>query len=232
MGSAGEASPRATRGSTSPFLVAHRAGNDPRDARIARLPAGSLVEADLRLRRNTIEVRHLKAAWPLPVLWDRWRVAAAWRHRLTLRELLDAAPSELELVLDLKGHRSRLATLVRETIAPRLDHRAVTVCARHWSMLEHFDDLPVRRVHSVGSSRQLARVLDRAAHQRVEAVSIHERLLDTQVTRALRERVDVVMTWPVNAPERARELLRLGVDGLITDVPETIAPCLAGAARA
>ncbi|MGH3143537.1 MAG: hypothetical protein ACRDO9_10460 [Gaiellales bacterium] len=25
------------------------------------------------------------------------------------------------------------------------------------------------------------------------------------------------MTWPVNRPERARELLRLGVDGLITD---------------
>jgi glycerophosphoryl diester phosphodiesterase len=34
---------------------------------------------------------------------------------------------------------------------------------------------------------------------------------------ALSEIADVIMAWPVNEPERARALLRLGVAGLITD---------------
>jgi glycerophosphoryl diester phosphodiesterase len=34
---------------------------------------------------------------------------------------------------------------------------------------------------------------------------------------SVREIADLVMAWPVNEPERARALLRLGVGGLITD---------------
>jgi len=230
MGPAGEASPRASRGKASPFLVAHRAGNDIHDVRSLRLATGSLVEADLRIRKGRIEVRHLKGAWPLPVLWDRWRLAPAWGHRLSLPALLAAAPHELELLLDLKGSRRRLAELVRDVLVPHLPARRVTVCARDWGLLDAFRDLPVRRVLSVGSTRQLERLLERYAGTRIDGVSIHERLLDAHAVRALRELADVVMTWPVNAPERARELLRLGVDGLITDDPRSIAPCLGSAA--
>jgi hypothetical protein len=229
MGVAREASPRAARGTRSPFLIAHRAGNDLDRARDLRLPPGSLIEADLRLRNDTVEVRHLKAAWPLPLLWDRWRLAAGWRPRLSLDQLLDAAPADVELVLDLKGRRARLATLVRAAIVSRLPERRLTVCARHWPMLDVVRDLPVRRVHSVGSARQLERLLSRHPHERLDGVSIHERLLDAHAVRALRNRAETIMTWPVNAPERARELLRLGVDGLITDVPAAIAPCVTGA---
>lgn len=228
MGSAREASPPAPRGQVSPFLVAHRAGNDIHDVRGMGESSVLLAEADLRLRRGRIEVRHLKAAWPLPLLWDRWRVAPSWRHRLSLRQLLDAAPPGLELMLDLKGRRRLLAERVRDELAHDVPGRRVTVCSRDWGLLETLGDLPVRRIHSVGSSRQLARLLERYQGSRLDGVSIHERLLDGHAVRALRELADVVMTWPVNAPERARELLRLGVDGLITDDPGAIAPCLAG----
>ena len=50
-----------------------------------------LVEADLHLRRGRIEVRHLKTLGPLPLLWDRWRLAPGWRPRLELGALLAAA---------------------------------------------------------------------------------------------------------------------------------------------
>jgi glycerophosphoryl diester phosphodiesterase len=120
-------------------------------------------------------------------------------------------------VLDLKGPRIELATGVLETLKAHLGERRFTVCARCWRLLEPFAGTPVRRVHSVGSARQLQDVLRRFAHERIEAVSIHERLLDKTSVDSLREVADVIMTWPVNGPERARALLGLGVDGLITD---------------
>jgi glycerophosphoryl diester phosphodiesterase len=63
----------------------------------------------------------------------------------------------------------------------------------------------------------LRRLESRFAGKRLDGISIHERLLDRDSVASMRMIADVIMTWPVNVPERARELLRLGVDGLITD---------------
>jgi hypothetical protein len=136
---------------------------------------------------------------------------------LQLVELLAASSPGTELVLDLKGPRMRLAERVLDTIRPHLDERRFTVCARWWRLLEPFAGTPVRRVHSVGSARQLRRMLRRFSDQRLQGVSIHERLADRETIASLREIAEVVMAWPVNQPERARALLGLGIDALITD---------------
>jgi hypothetical protein len=200
-----------------PFLVAHRAGNRLADLRFAEELGVGLVEADIRLFRGRLEVRHLKTVGPLPILWDRWELAAPWRPRLDLGDLLEATAPETELLLDLKGVRLELAARVLDAIAPHLGSRRFTICARRWRLLAPFADLPVRRVHSVGSRRQLNRLLRRIGQGRLEAISIHQNLLDRESVATLRTVADCIMTWPVNHPERARELLGLGVDGLITD---------------
>ena len=120
-------------------------------------------------------------------------------------------------MLDLKGSRVRLAERVREAIDPYLGARRFTVCARRWRLLDTFTGLPVRRLHSIGTARQLQRFLERFATERLDGVSIHEQLLEPDSVASLRAIADVLMTWPVNAPARAQELLLLGVDGLITD---------------
>jgi hypothetical protein len=202
--------------------VAHRAGNRLADLEEAQRLRGALVEADVRLYRGRLEIRHLKTVGPLPILWDRWTLAAPWSQRLQLHTLLEATAAETELVLDLKGRRMRLSERVLEALGPYLGRRPFTVCARHWRLLEPFADAPVRCAHSVGNGRQLRRLLQRGG-ARVEGVSIHERLLDTETATQLRQVAGMIMTWPVNHPERARELLRLGIDGLITDDAVTIA---------
>jgi glycerophosphoryl diester phosphodiesterase len=154
---------------------------------------------------------------PVPLLWDRWELRARRRSQLELQELLDATAADTELVLDLKGPRIELAEGILRALEPHLGERRFTVCARCWRLLEPFAGTPVRRVHSVGSARQLREVLRCFAHERIEGVSIHERLLDKASVDSLREVADVIMTWPVNRPDRARALLGLGVDGLITD---------------
>ena len=216
-----------------PFLVAHRAGNHLERLRAAEAEhRGAVVEADVNLFRGRLEIRHMKTLGPLPVLWDRWELASPRRPRLLLSELLAAAAPTTELMLDLKGKNPRLAERVVETLHPYLGTRRLTICTRTWPLLEAFEGLPVRRIHSVGTARQLRMLLERAGGARLDGVSIHERLLDLTAVTELRRVAGVVMTWPVNDLARATELVRLGVDGLISDRPGAISGLAAPEAAA
>ena len=220
----------ARSGIAAPFVVAHRAGNQLDRLREAERLGVALVEADVRLFRGRPEIRHLKSVGPLPLYWDRWAFASPFRRSLVLAELLAATRPETELMLDLKGRDPRLAAIVRTELEPYLPERRFAVCARSWELLEAFDDLSVRRFASVGSRRQLRALLARYAQTGVDGVSIHERLLDARVVAELRPVAGLVLTWPVNAPARARELVGLGVDGLISDRAGLIAPLAAAGA--
>ena len=57
----------------------------------------------MRLFAGRLEIRHEKTVGPIPILWDRWKLAAPWSPRLLLDDLLDAAADDTELLLDLKG---------------------------------------------------------------------------------------------------------------------------------
>jgi glycerophosphoryl diester phosphodiesterase len=205
-------------------VVAHRSGNSLDALRAAEALGVRTVEADVHLYRGRLEVRHLKTLGPVPLLWDRWRLASPRARRLLLPELLQAVTAPTELVLDLKGRNRRLAERVLSELAPRLaDGRGVTICARSWPLLEPFAGVErVRLVHSVGNARQLARLRRRLDGRRIQGISIHERLLDSRRAHELREVADLVLTWPVNTVERARELGSWGVDGLISDRPDVV----------
>lgn len=199
------------------FVVAHRAGNDLAHLRAAERLGVGLVEADVRLWRGRLEVRHLKTVGPVPILWDKWTLANPLAPRLHLRDLLHEARVETHFLLDLKGRDRRLAELVREALP---GGRPVTVCARSRRLLEPLADLDwVRLFQSVGSRRQLRKLLRTEDGLLLDGVSIHERLLDEHVVEALRRCGPIVMSWPVNSLERARELARLGIHGLISDDP-------------
>lgn len=214
----------------APFVVAHRAGNCLDRLREAERLGVALVEADVRLFHGRPEIRHLKTVGPLPFYWDRWQLASPFRRTLTLPELLRASAGTTELMLDLKGSDVRLSEIVRAGIEPYLPDRRFTVCARSWGLLDTFEGLPVRRFASVGSRRQIGHLVRRFAGSRLDGVSIHERLLDARVVAELRSVAGLVLTWPVNVPGRASELLRMGVDGLISDHVGEIAPLAAAPA--
>lgn len=211
-------------GSADPaFIVAHRAGNALERLRASEEAGLGFAEADVHLFRGRLEVRHLKTVGPLPLFWDRWELAAPWRPRLLLEELLAAASPSTELLIDLKGRSPRLAERVGQALTPYLGERRLTVAARSWPLLECFAGLPVRRLHSVGTAKQLRALVREFADQRLDGVTIHARLLDAVAVAELRRIAGVVLTWPVNDAGRARELLALGVDGLITDRPHELA---------
>src|SRR5688572_32073782 len=119
-----------------PFVVAHRAGNDLDRLRSAAALGLPLAEADVHLHRGRLEVRHLKTAGPLPVLWDRWKLASARAPRLELETLLSAGAGGPELMLDLKGHDRQLPGRLLRALALTEPGRRVTVCSQDWSLLE------------------------------------------------------------------------------------------------
>jgi glycerophosphoryl diester phosphodiesterase len=215
---------------SGPFVVAHRAGNDLRSLRRAESAKVAVIEADLHLYAGRVEVRHLRTLGPVPVLWDRWKLAPPWAPRLLLDRLLQtAAPSTL-LMLDLKGRDRRLA--LRVAAALREHRRPRTVCcSKNWALLTAMRNIDgVDLIHSVGSARQLGALRALAASQAVAGVSIHKRLLGPAALADLRRRVGVVMAWPVLGSEEAGRLVGWGVDGVITQDFEAVASDLGYAA--
>jgi glycerophosphoryl diester phosphodiesterase len=208
------------------FVVAHRAGNDLQQLRDAAHLGARLIEADVRLFRGRLEVRHLKSVGPLPIFWDCWHLANPFARRMQLHELLAAvAPLGAELMLDLKGRDGRLARRVLAELDARPQQLPVTICARSWKLLGAFEGrADIRTVCSVGSRRGLRRLLAERRTQRLGGISIHEKLLDAPTVRELGDAAEMVMTWPVNCADRARTLLGWGVHGLITDEAHAIAP--------
>jgi len=204
---------------SAPFVVSHRGGNDITSLATAERLGVRVIEADLHLFRGRIEVRHLKTVGPIPLLWDRWRLESPFRPRLQLEELLGRVGPEITLMLDLKGRDPRLSHRVLELL--RTGPRPAIVCSRAWHLLEPFRDEPGLRVlHSVGSRRQLQRLLRRFPARSLQGVSIHAALLDAAVVTAVRERAEVVFSWPVSTLARARLLAGWGVSGMISDRPQ------------
>lgn len=216
--------PTGSRGSL-PFVIAHRAANDPLALERAQRLGIAAVEADLHLFGGRIEVRHLKTLGPVPLLWDRWTLAPPWTPRLRLEQVLAAMQPRTELILDLKGRDPRLPALVAATLAERPPSGPVTVCARHWPLL---DLLPagLARVPSAGTRRQLAALRSDLRRLSPDGVSVHRELLDAATVAELRRHA-AVMTWPVTTPEQVRELVGWGVQGLIAEHYEPVAAALA-----
>jgi hypothetical protein len=211
-----------------PFVVAHRAGNDLELLRRAELLGPRLIEADVHLYGRRLEVRHLKTLGPLPILWDRWYLASPRTARLELATVLSGAGPDTTLMLDLKGRNRRLARRVREEIARHRPAGPIAVCSRSWRLLEPFAGDPrVRVVYSVGSRRQLRALRRRFSGRRLGGISIHRRLLDAVTVADLRERAELIVSWPVATLDEARRLAGWGVDGVITEHFDALVPALA-----
>lgn len=211
-----------------PFVVAHRSGNSLEGLAAAERDGATVVEADIHAFWGRLEVRHLKTIGPIPILWDRWFLANPFQRRLLLPELMRAATPTTRLMLDLKGAFSGIGAAVRRVLVEQSDGREIIVCSRNWralGRLGHVDG--VRIAYSVGSPRQLTRLLRRPEHDRLDMVVVKRDLLSPAVATRLRALAGTVMSWPVDTVEQMDALIGMGVEGLITHRPEVLQRALA-----
>ena len=203
-----------------PLAIVHRAGNELPLLRQAESLGLDLVEADIWPYRGRLEVRHLKTLGPLPIplLWDRegwtrWRLAAGWRPRPLLADLLQSIGPGTELMLDLKGADHRMPSAIKALLTKHMPGRPITVCSQNWSLISPFAGTPgIAVVHSAGNPRQLQRLLA----LRPAAASIHRRLLTPDTVLEIKRSTSFLMTWPIRSATDMREILAWGVDGIIS----------------
>jgi glycerophosphoryl diester phosphodiesterase len=213
----------------TPLAVAHRAGNSLAGLHEANALGVDVIECDVHHHRGRLEVRHLKTAGPLPFLWDRWELASASAPRLGLRELLEADRHGATFMLDLKGRSEKTAFSVARLLHDLGAAGPVLVCGRYWPSVEHVGALPfVRPVLSARNRAELARLRRRLdGGPPVHGVSVHRSLLDRELVDGLLQRVEVVMTWPVNDDAALHEVLAHGVNAVISDEADVLATLLA-----
>jgi glycerophosphoryl diester phosphodiesterase len=209
----------------SALAIAHRAGNSLAGLHEANLLGVDVIECDVHRHRGRLEVRHLKTAGPLPFLWDRWELASAQAPRLGLRELLEADHHGTTFMLDLKGRSPAIGASVAQLLHEVAGHQVVLACGRRWPTVERVAELPfVRAVLSARNRLEVSRLRTRLANgPRVHGVSLHRSLLTEGLVSELRDRVDVVMSWPVDDPETLHRTLAMGVNGIISNEPEVLA---------
>lgn len=220
------------------LAVAHRAGNSLEALREATELGVDVVEADVHALRGRLEIRHSKSLAPLPWLWDRpgrppepgsgaRQRRVEWTRlggpQLELPELLAALDPGSTLMLDLKGGGGVGARSLAE-----LDRAArrqpVIVCGRWWPSVEAFTGATwARPVLTARNRAELQRIrLRLRTARRPYGVSLHRDLLTAPLVQELRERVELVMTWPVNTPQALQEVLSRGVTGVISDEAEVL----------
>ena len=213
------------------LAIAHRAGNDLATLRAAEAAGADLVEADVWSYRGRLEIRHLKTMGPVPLLWDRWKLASARGPRLLIADILAAARPSTQFMFDLKGTDAELPRALIEAIRASGRAGPYTVCSQRWELLRPFDEIADACVAaSIGGPRQLRRAWGRLADDDRRIVSIHFKLLDAETVQRLKQRARGVITWPINTPERLEKVLAWGVDGFTSDNLEVVRQYAAAAA--
>ncbi len=197
--------------------IAHRAANEPELLREAFAAGADVVEADIWPYRGQLEVRHLKTMGPVPLLWDKWKLASARAPRRLMAELLEGLPQVVGLMLDLKGHDRGAAGVVAAASRNLGGGGRLYVCARDWEMLEPFRESAATIVHSAGRNSEVARLLQLLESGDSTAISIHQKFLTRALVERIRTHAEILMTWPVNDVGRMRELVGWGVNGITTD---------------
>jgi glycerophosphoryl diester phosphodiesterase len=214
------------------LAVAHRAGNDLAALRAAVELGVDVLEADVHARAGRLEVRHSKHLRPLPVLWDRGPAGLELRRagppQLELDALLAALDGTTAVMLDLKGP-GQVGARVAELVHAVVPAAPVIVCSRWWPGLVPFADQPaVRPVLTARTALELRRLRRRlATGPRPYGVSLHRSLLGPAVVGALRDQVEVVMTWGVNDVGLLAEVVDVGVNAVISDEVEVLRRVLA-----
>lgn len=144
-----------------------------------------------------------------------------------------AQPSlTLDAVLARYGARTRYLVELKDP-APEWERRVVEALDRHGlrarAVLQSFDGRALRRLHAADPALSVApllvrpwglrRTLDRAAAY-ATGIGVWHGAVDARLVHAAHARGLAVRAWTVNGPAEIDRLLALGVDGVITDVPD------------
>jgi glycerophosphoryl diester phosphodiesterase len=204
--------------------------------RLARRLGADGVELDARRTADgAVVVHHDPAADPVGVLARSPLAAlrAALPELATLDEVLDASAGGVANVelKNLPGEadydpEDRLAGLVAATLARRGHRDDVLVSSFNLGILDRYRAIDPRTptglltVWNVDVDAALTRVVERGHAALHPHVASFRGRKAAAITARAHERGVRVHVWTVNQPARVRRLAAVGVDAVVTDVPD------------
>lgn len=148
---------------------------------------------------------------------------------MTLRDFLDRYRARCRLLIEIKNrawerkerHAAKVAQVLELACAPEGD--SILVSSFDLDSLIHahrlVPDFPlVFNFEEEQGADEARRVLD--AHPFLRGLCVHVSTLDAEMAAVLRERGKLLAVYTCNSDEEIDRVLRLGVDILITDLPQ------------
>jgi len=226
---------------THPLRIAHGYGNSRRQLALALEGPVDYIEADVWYQGGGVAVRHERKLAPLPFLFDekdenhaghgpgryglslgRWyvKLQIGTRH---LEDVLALTRGRRRILLDVKwrpgGRQSVFADALARSVrlAGMVDE--VTFCGQNWPVLQRLrvidPSLNVR--YSIGVQRQLAAFGHVPQDETLRGVCLHQSLLNAQLIDIFKRRGLYIWTWVVDDLAQARQLVAMGIDGIISN---------------
>lgn len=222
--------------------IAHGYGNSRRHLALALEGPVDYVEADVWYQDGRVAVRHERKIGPLPLLFDekqkghmgqdpsplRGLPLGRWYIKLQigtlyLEDILTLVRGRRRLLLDVKwnpgGRQSAFARALAQTVRLAGMGDEVTFCGQNWPVLRRLRVIdPGLRVHySIGAQRQLAAFGQVRQDETLRGVCLDQSLLNAQLIDILKRRGLDVWAWTVDDLAQARQLVAMGIDGIISN---------------
>ncbi|MCY3603139.1 MAG: glycerophosphodiester phosphodiesterase [Chloroflexi bacterium] len=217
--------------SSRPTLIAHGGGNGPDPVLKALASRAPYVEVDLWLHRGRLEARHeRRVPGPFPLLYEFWYLTPAPRPPYHLEDLLLACEGRASVLLDLKNGLGKLAPVLRQTLAAFGRGVDVVASSQNWPLLREVKVAcpQLELYYSIDTPDQFDLFQSVMLHDPLPAgVSCRHTLLDRRIVRDFHDAGLAVAAWTVDDGDRARDLVRWGVDAITTNQVEEIRAALA-----
>ncbi len=202
-----------------PALIAHGAGNSADLARAALAEMADFLEVDLWVHGNRLEARHERAAYPIPLLVEKWYLRRPPRRPFSLDELVATVAPRAGIFFDLKNGGVDVARMVREAMDAASEPPRVAASAQQWELLRALRRAcpEIECFYSVDVMAKLQLFRSVADRDLVPTgISCRHTLLSQGLVEELHMRGLSVVAWTVDDVDRAKELALWGVDGITT----------------
>ena len=201
--------------------VLHSGGNFRHLHPLAAHPAVDAIEADVWVRSGRLVAHNGRPLGTFPLMLHSDGVSFPPFNPVRLDELVQAAEGLCALAVDLRSWFGDPAPdCARELMALR-DRIAVSVTCESWTIADRLRAwVPDLRVaYSVRSEQQLRRYVGGRSEGSIEAVPVavrHTLLHSAAEAASLRGLAGHVAVWTVDEIDRAIELVRWGVDEIVS----------------
>ena len=117
------------------------------------------------------------------------------------------------------GRQSAFARALAQSVRLAGMADEVTFCGQNWPVLQRLRviDPGLRVYYSIGAQRQLAAFGHVPQDETLRGVCLHQSLLNAQLIDIFKRRGLAIWTWAVDDLAQARQLVAMGIDGIISN---------------